>query len=276
MERHEAFELFSDSFMPIISCLEAISQSTYLEWNRDSRSDAQSFLLALSQFPFIVGLHITQVVLGYTKGLSRKLQGKYVDVACSHHDIEQVKSTLLNARRNVESFHKSIYGDAKRVVATVGIEESAPRLASRQQITLTSMLIIVFSIISIISTIPLLDHLISELNNRFYPVSSQHVIELMNLLPSTITSSQHHDFENVLKMYGDDLPSSKSFLSELHLWQNKWSCQQRLASALNTPEKVVKHADGDFFPNIQVLLKIMGTLPVTSCDYERLISMLCH
>ena len=72
---HEAFELFSDLFMPIISCLEAISQSTSLEWNRDSRSDAQSFLLALSQFPFIVGLRITQAVLGYTKGLSIKLQG---------------------------------------------------------------------------------------------------------------------------------------------------------------------------------------------------------
>ena len=130
MERHEAFELFSDLFMPIISCLEAISQSSSLEWNRDSRSDAQSFLLALSQFPFIVGLHITQAVWRYTKGLSIKLQGKYVDVARAHRDIEQVKSTLLNARRNVESFHKSIYGDAKRVAATVGIEESAPRLAS--------------------------------------------------------------------------------------------------------------------------------------------------
>ena len=78
VERHKAFELFSGLFMPIISCLEAISQSTSLEWNRDSRSDAQFFLLALSQFPFIVGLHITQAVLGYTKGLSIKLQGNYV------------------------------------------------------------------------------------------------------------------------------------------------------------------------------------------------------
>ena len=96
----------------------------------------------------------------------------------------------------------------------------------------------------------------------------------MNLLPSTITSSQHHDFENVLKMYGDDLPSSKSFPSELHLWQHKWSSQAEVASALNIPEKALKHADGNFFPNIQVLLKIMGTLPVTSYDCERSISVL--
>ena len=35
VERHEAFELFSDLFMPIISCLEVILQSTSLIWNRD-------------------------------------------------------------------------------------------------------------------------------------------------------------------------------------------------------------------------------------------------
>ena len=217
MERHKAFELFSDLFMPIISCLEAISRSKSLEWNSDSRSDAQSFLLALSQFPFIVGLHITQAVLGSSKGLSIKLQGKYVVVACAHRDIELVKSTLLNARRNVESFHKSIYGDAKQVAATVGIDESAPRLASRQQHCTNNHADNYIQYYQRNLTIPLLDHLIVELNNRFDPVPSQHVIELMNLLPSTITSSQHHDFENVLKMYCDDLPSSKSFSSELHL-----------------------------------------------------------
>ena len=104
----------------------------------------------------------------------------------------------------------------------------------------------------------MLDHLIAELNNRFDPVSSQHVIELMNLLPSTITSSQHHDFENVLKIYGEDLPSSKSFPSELHLWQHKWSSQAEVASALNTPEKASKHADGDFFPKYSSAAKNYG------------------
>ena len=147
-----------------------------MEWNRDSRSDAQSFLLALSQLPFIVGLHITQEVLGYTKGLSIQLQGKYVDVAHAYRDIEQVKSTLLNARRNVESFHKSTYGDAKQVAATVGIKESAARLASGQQHGTNIHADNCLQYYQRNLTIPLLDHLIAELNNRFVPVSSQHVI----------------------------------------------------------------------------------------------------
>ena len=172
-------------------------------------------------------------------------------------DIEQVKSTLLNARRNVESFNKSIYGDAKRVAATVGIEESAPRLASRQQHRTNIHADNCIQYYQHNLTIPLLDHLIAELNNRFDPVSSHHVIELMNLLPSTITSSQHHDFENVLKIYVTTFHLQKAF-PELHLWQHKWSSQAEVASSLNTPEKALKHADGNFFPKYSSAAKNCG------------------
>ena len=50
VERHEAFTVFFDLFLPLVSCLEAIVLSPAEEWNRDTRSDAQSLRLALSQF----------------------------------------------------------------------------------------------------------------------------------------------------------------------------------------------------------------------------------
>ena len=57
MERHEAFEVFSDLFLPIVSCLEEIMNSAQSDWNRETRSDASSYLLALPQFSFVVALH---------------------------------------------------------------------------------------------------------------------------------------------------------------------------------------------------------------------------
>lgn len=123
----------------------------------------------------------------------------------------------------------------------------------------------------------MLDHLITELNSRFAPESSQNAIEFMKLLPSAIKPSptlQCCDFKNILKVCDDDLPSSVSFQSELQLWQQKWASENEIAAELNNPEKVLAHTDDDFFPNIHVLLRIMGTLPVTSCECERSISML--
>ena len=53
----------------------------------------------------------------------------------------------------------------------------------------------------------------------------------------------------------------------------KWSSSD-LAAELNTPAKVLPSTDNIFYPNIHILLKILITLPVTSCECERSISML--
>ena len=70
------------------------------------------------------------------------------------------------------------------------------------------------------------------------------------------------------------MPSVRSLDAELDLWQNKWRGDAHLAQELNTPEKVLRHTDADYFPNIRTLIVILGTLPVTSCESERSISML--
>ena len=62
VERLEAFDIFSDLFLPIVSCLEEMVNSTQSDWNRETRSDANSYLLALSQFSFVVALHVTERV----------------------------------------------------------------------------------------------------------------------------------------------------------------------------------------------------------------------
>jgi len=68
IERHEAFEIFLDLFLPTVSCLEEVTSSRGEEWNRETCNDAHSYLLAISQFTFIVALVLTQKVLAFTKG----------------------------------------------------------------------------------------------------------------------------------------------------------------------------------------------------------------
>ena len=48
VERHEAFEVFPDLFLPTFCCHEAIVYSAPSDCNRETRSDAQSLLLAMS------------------------------------------------------------------------------------------------------------------------------------------------------------------------------------------------------------------------------------
>lgn len=230
----------------------------------------------MSQFTFVVALVVTQKVLSYTKGLSVKLQGRYVDVVCAHREIETIRASVRDVRSNVNSFHALMYSQALLLCDSVGVEETVPRLASRQQHRQNIPAADSKEYYKRIITIPLLDHLLCELDARFDASSSKLVVEFMQMLPSGIVKStslrlQQSSIPQLVQLYRDDLPS---FRSELDLWYNKWVNDPQLASDLNTPDKALIHTDQDFFPNIRMLFVLMTTAPVTSCECERSISML--
>ena len=277
VQRHEAFEVFCDLFTPTFCCFESIVHSAASDWNRETHSDAQSFLLAMSQFPFIVALVLTHRVLAYTKGLSVQLQGRYCDVVRAHQEIETVKTAVSKARSEIDTFHSRVYEQALAISQSIDVDESAPRVARRQLHRSHVPASNTSDYYKRSLTIPLLDHLISELNSRFDTSCSQNLLEFMQLLPSEISKEAStlgpESFSSVLQQYGDFLPSPRSFDAELHLWQTKWSSSD-LAAELNTPAKVLPSTDNIFYANIHILLKILSTLPVTSCECERSISML--
>ena len=209
----------------MISCLEELVHASPAEWNRDTRSEAHSFLLALSQFSFIVTLVITQRILAYTRGLSVKLQGRYIDAVRAHTDIESVKSVLKGSRSRVDDFHERLYDDTVQLGANVGVEESVPRLPGRQQHRHNNPATNSKDYYRVNLTIPLLDHMIGELDNRFDSDSSAVVAEFIKLLPAALYNKSASekltadDFSQVLELYEDDLPSSRSLDVELDLWQ---------------------------------------------------------
>ena len=46
------------------------------------------------------------------------------------------------------------------------------------------------------------------------------------------------------------------------------------ATELDKPAKALPSADHDYYPNIRTLMVILATLPITSCECERSVSML--
>ena len=131
VERHEAFEVFLDFYEPLVQCLEEISTSP--DWNHESKNDAQSFLLALTRFPFVFSLVVTKEVLGYTNALSAKLQGRYVDMVKAYTDVHMVIDTLTSFRNDVDQFHRQVYKVALDLSSKLNIEESRPRTSAKQQ-----------------------------------------------------------------------------------------------------------------------------------------------
>ena len=276
VERHQAFEVFADLLQPLIFCLEEIKDS--VEWNRETRADAQSFFLALTRFPFIFTLILTKDVLAYTKALSVKLQGRYVDIVKAYQEIRFVTSTLHSARVNVTTIHSRVYQKALEVAGKVNVEESLPRTTGRQQHRGNVPASSASDYYRKQLTIPMLDHLINEMGYRFSESSSAVVSQITRLLPPSLAVSDNilssADIPDLVKMYGDDLPAAAALDTELHSWTVKWSGSVQFAADKDTPSKVLNQIDKDFFPNVGQLLKIACTLSVTSAECERSISRL--
>ena len=78
---------------------------------------------------------------------------------------------------------------------------------------------------------------------------------------------------DVLATYVDDLPGPNIFPDEFQVWKQKWR-DLPTNELPNTPLTAHTHADVQMFPNINCLLQFMCTLPVTSCECERSVSVL--
>ena len=167
-------------------CLEEIANSSPAEWNAETRSDAQSLFLTVFRFSFAVVLVITQKILSYIKALSVKLQGRYVDIVRAYREIENVKSTLAKLRTDVERFHAQAYNEVIVLCQSVGIEESTPRITSRQQHRQNLPSSNSSEYFKRTTTIPMLDHLISELSSRFNESLYQFLLQFIKLLPSEV------------------------------------------------------------------------------------------
>ncbi len=86
----------------------------------------------------------------------------------------------------------------------------------------------------------------------------------------------YSDIAELVSLYGDDLPAPSALDTELHCWSVKWQEKIHDAAAQNTHAILLATIDSDFFPNIEQLLKIACTLPVTSVKCEHSISRLRH
>ena len=161
---------------------------------------------------------------------------------------------------------------------SMGVEPSLPRLCGRQRNRDNIPAQTPSQYYRRTVTIPVLDHLISEMNRRFSEHQKTALLGL-NLIPSILVKKPLCEVESVLlpleSMYTSDLQDD-SFKPELHQWYLKWKKEEDTHGIQALPNTLAFTLPNcsSYFANIQILLRILCTLPVTSCSSERSFSAL--
>ena len=197
-----------------------------------------------------------------------------LDIVQAMEMVGDVRKQLEEIRDDVEEWHKVWFIMASDIAGEEGTEDPCiPRRCGKQihRSNVEAETSEIYYRRTL--TIPFLDHLISQLKERFNPHAKTAALGL-GLVPSVMASrSTDIDVHNLVELYESDLPCPLNVKTEVHQWKRNfrdWNTNE----LPNSPLEAINSCDARIFPNIFSLLKIMCTIPVTSCEAERSFSAL--
>ena len=274
IERIDALDRIKCLHSSIVACFESISVEGSHKWSPDSLTDASTLLLAITTTEFISALVITNECLHYFLGLTRSLQQEAKDIVQAVSEVEVLTTSLKKVRENVDSHHSEWFMTVTDMCSTVGTTPSIPRICGRQHHRPNTPASTPSEYFRRTITVPILDHLLAELNRRFNSHQTT-ALQGLYLVPSVLVTK---DLPSVSKMimetgefYAVDLPNVSSLKSEIHNWYTKWKTEEKEhgSSALPSSLSSALPRISGFYPNIRALVTVLCTLPVTSCSAER-------
>ena len=129
----------------------------------------------------------------------------------------------------MDNFHHQCFEVVKKMADMVGTDVALPRICGRQRhhdnVEATTPLIYYRRVI----TIPMLDHILMELDSRFKAHQTTALKGLI-LVPSLMLF--HNLDESIVQMrelimlYQKDLPDPENALNEYDMWKTKWEIQR--------------------------------------------------
>ncbi len=262
-----AVERFEDLLPSIVSCFESISAEG---WSADSLTDASTFILATTTTELISALVITSNSLSSLRPLTKSLQAESKDIVEAVQEIETLKTEIKTKRENMDSVHSECFKEIEQICQSVHVEPSLPRLCGRQRHRENVSAQTPSEYYRRTVTIPVIDHLIAEMDRRLKKTA----LLGLNLIPSILVQKPRAEILTVLKpletMYKEDLHDD-SFMTELSQWYLKWKNERDTHGTQALPKSLAFTLPkcSSYFANIQILLRILCTLPVTSCSAER-------
>ena len=188
-------------------------------------------------------------------------------------------ATLQDVCDNVDTHHASWFLTVEKLCSDCGTVPSLPRRCSKQTHRSNMPADTPSEYYCWTITIPLLDHLLSQMKNRSGKHQKSALLGLA-IVPSVLVSlSPEETNANICQLaeqYSEDLPSPQCLESELHCWRLKWQQQMTEHGEKSLPTTLANTLGqvSSLFPIIRAVVHLLATLPVTTCSVERSFSAL--
>ena len=262
VEQHDSLLVFNDLLPAMVPALERIQSGG----SSDASTKATLLLGAICRFEFLVSLQMAVLLFGITINLSVALQCPNRSLTESMQLVENAASVISDSRDKFSS----VFQKACSIASTLNVSVVTPRKTERQKhrancgsstdaqgyYRVNGWYIIV-------------DETLAELERRF--PRTHPALRLEGILPERIAEADLDEIEAGAATYDIDLPKPSGLRSELLIWQRMWA-ELSDSRQHRTLSDVFQMASS--LPNIPAMLRILLTVPATSCSAERSFSAL--
>ncbi|XP_056595590.1 52 kDa repressor of the inhibitor of the protein kinase-like [Triplophysa dalaica] len=257
--RANTLSAFVEQFTAIHSVLETMEAEV-----TTTSGKASTLRHSIGTFETIITAVIANKVLGYMLPLTKKLQSTNLDIITAYEEARNVRQVIAK-QRNEQGF-SPCFQKATALANSVDVVPTKRRITVKQNYRANISTESVEDHYRVNLFYPFIDHITSELDERFSE-SNEPALLAAYLVPKSLKKLTEEREQRMVKWYQEDLPYPNTVEQEIECWRHKFHSEDGVlpASALET----LKTTQMSFFPNIQCMLKIFLTLPVTTCECER-------
>lgn len=255
----DAFQTMLDILDPFLNCINEMISKV----DEDTAEQMAKLKPVLKNFNFIMTLVVLKNTLCCVSILNSSLRGIISISSTLQYTISNALKLVSRYQQELAIFHRKWFSDAVGRAKKLGVDVTKPEM-SQDDGTETQLEDLYRETLSR----PILLYLVAEVK-RVFSTEMVRILRWLSLVPSYMAD---HNFsirrDKVADANLNNLARPDTFYEELGCWEVKWRHASKRRILPTTVFATLKIPDIGFYPNVQSLLRVLGTVPCVNAEAD--------
>ncbi|XP_029375732.1 uncharacterized protein LOC115054602 [Echeneis naucrates] len=255
----DAFQTMLDILEPFLNCINEMISKV----DEDTAEQMAKLKPVLKNFNFIITLVVLKNTLCCVSILNSSLRGIISISSTLQYTISNALKLVNKYQQELAIFHRKWFSDAVGRAKKLGVEVTKPEIDQGN----TSETPLEDFYRETLSR-PVLQYLVAEVK-RVFSTEMVRILRWLSLVPSYMAD---HNFsirrDKVADANLNNLARPDTFYEELGCWEVKWRHASKRRILPTTVFATLKIPDIGFYPNVQSLLRVLGTVPCVNAEAD--------
>ncbi|XP_065818968.1 uncharacterized protein si:dkey-250d21.1 [Labrus bergylta] len=256
----DAFQTMLEILEPFLNCINEMISKV----DEDTAQQMAKLKPILKNFNFIMTLVVLKNTLCCVSILNSSLRGIISISSTLQYTISNALKLVSKYQQELAILNRKWFSDAVGRAKKLGVEVTKPEMDQAADTAETPLEDLYRETLGR----PILQYLVAEVK-RVFSTEMVRILRWLSLVPSYMAD---HNFsirrDKVADANLNNLARPDTFYEELGCWEVKWRHASKRRILPTTVFATLKIPDIGFYPNVQSLLRVLGTVPCVNAEAD--------